>query len=153
MSIRCLDRLYVNGYVPTLQTPGQLCWYLRDHLGNPLPSPALFPPLHDRFTGAVAAFARQQGVPVVHFERGQRKDEVASQQRADRPLTDGVVFIGVAQEKMSSFKAQKRPGPQGGVHFDFSRQSVAVNHYYFYLHDLEWGPAFLKIDTYLPYPV
>jgi hypothetical protein len=153
LSIRCLDRLYVNGYLPTLQTPGQLCWYLRDHLGNPLPSPALFPPLHDRFTGAVAAFARQQGVPVVHFERGQRKDEVASQRRADRPLTDGVVFIGVAQEKMSSFKAQKRPGPQGGVQFDFSRQSVAVNHYYFYLHDLEWGPAFLKIGTYLPYPV
>jgi hypothetical protein len=59
----------------------------------------------------------------------------------------------VAQEKMSSFKAQKRVGPQGGVHFEFSRQPVAVNHYYFYVHDREWGPAFLKIGTYLPYPV
>jgi hypothetical protein len=153
LSIRCLDRLYVNGYVPTLQTPGQLCWFLRDHLGNPIPSPALFPPLHDRFTGAVAAFARREGVPVVPFERGQRKDELASQLRAERPTTDGVVFIGVAQEKMSSFKAQKRVGPQGGVHFDFSRQPVAVNHYYFYVHDPEWGPAFLKVGTYLPYPV
>jgi hypothetical protein len=153
LSIRCLDRLYVNGYLPTLQTPGQLCWFLRDHLGNPLPSPALFRPLHDRFTGAVADFARQQGVPILQFERGQRKDEVASQVRTERPTTDGVVFIGVAQEKMASFKAQKRPGPQGGVHFDFSRQTVAVNHYSFYLHDPEWGPAFLKIGTYLPYPV
>jgi len=153
LSIRCLDRLYVNGYVPTLQTPGQLCWYLRDHLGHPIPSPALFPPLHDRFTGAVAAFARREGVPVVPFERGQRKDDLASQLRAERSTTDGVVFIGVAQEKMSSFKAQKRVGPQGGVHFEFSRQPVAVNHYYFYVHDREWGPAFLKIGTYLPYPV
>jgi hypothetical protein len=25
--------------------------------------------------------------------------------------------------------------------FDFSRQSVAVNHYYFYVQDRDWGPA------------
>ena len=37
--------------------------------------------------------------------------------------------------------------------FDFSRQSVAVNHYYFYVQDPEWGPAFLKMGTYLPYPI
>src|SRR5262249_39561045 len=36
---------------------------------------------------------------------------------------------------------------------DFSRQPVAVNHYYFYVQDRDWGPAFLKIGTYLPYPV
>jgi hypothetical protein len=30
---------------------------------------------------------------------------------------------------------------------------VAVNHYYFYLQDREWGPAFVKIGTYVPYPV
>jgi hypothetical protein len=153
LSVRCLDRLYVNGYVPTLQTPGQLCWFLREHLGNLIPSPALFPPLHDRFTGAVAAFARQQGIPIVHFERGQRKDDLAGQLRTERPLADGVVFIGVAQEKMSSFRAQKRTGPQGGVHFAFTRQPVAVNHYYFYVQDPEWGPAFLKVGSYLPYPV
>ena len=28
-----------------------------------------------------------------------------------------------------------------------------MNHYYFYLQDREWGPAFLKVGTYLPYPV
>src|SRR5262249_15122685 len=39
------------------------------------------------------------------------------------------------------------------VSFDFSRQPVAVKHDYFYVHDRAWGPAFLKIGTYLPYPV
>ncbi len=68
-------------------------------------------------------------------------------------MEDGVVVTGVAQEKMRAFKAQKRSGPQGGVTFDFSRQSVAVNHYYFYVQDPEWGPAFLKLGTYLPYPI
>jgi len=28
--------------------------------------------------------------------------------------------------------------------FDFSRQSVAVNHYYFYLRDPDWGPTSIE---------
>src|SRR5215211_6104054 len=100
LSIRCLDRLSVTGYVPTLQTPGHLCWFWRDPLGNPIPSPALFPPLPERFTGAVAAFARQQGVPMVHFEWGPRQDDLASHLRRERPTRDGGVFIAVAHEKM-----------------------------------------------------
>jgi hypothetical protein len=64
-----------------------------------------------------------------------------------------VVFIGVAQERASAFKARKLTGSERGVLFEFSRQSVAVNHYYFSVQDREWGPAFVKVGTYLPYPV
>ena len=39
------------------------------------------------------------------------------------------------------------------VHFDFRRTSVYVNHYYIYLIDPEWGPAFIKICGYAPYAV
>jgi hypothetical protein len=153
LTVDCIDRLYLNGYVPTLQTSGQVCWFLRDHLGNPIPSPALLRPMHDRFVRDVATFADAGKIPVVHFERGQRKDDVAAAHRARFTGAEGVVFIGVAQERARSFKAQKLAGPEGGVHFDFSRQSVSVNHYYFYLQDREWGPAFVKVGTYLPYPV
>jgi hypothetical protein len=55
---------------------------------------------------------------------------------------EGVVFIGVAQEKASSFKCRKKTGPQGrhgGTSFNFSRQLVCVNQYYFYLQDQQWG--------------
>jgi hypothetical protein len=45
------------------------------------------------------------------------------------------VFIGVAQEKASSFKCQKKTGPQGGTSFNLSHQLVYVKHYYFYLQD------------------
>ena len=153
LTTTCIDRLYLNGYVPTLQTSGQLCTFLREHLGYPLPSPALFRPLHDRFVGAVKAFAERQAIPLIHFERGQRKDDVAARQRARFTGAEGVVFIGVAQEKASAFSGRKGRGPQGGVAFEFARRSVAVNHYYFYVHDPEWGPAFVKVGTYLPYPV
>jgi hypothetical protein len=153
LTVDCIDRLYLNGYVPTLQTAGQLCWFLRDHLGNPIPSPALLRPMHDRFVRDITTFADAGAIPIVHFERGRRKDDVAAEHRARFTGTDGVVFIGVAQERASAFKARKLYGPEGGVHFDFSRQSVSVNHYYFYLQDPEWGPAFVKVGTYLPYPV
>src|SRR5215216_2258072 len=73
LTVDCIDRLYLNGYVPTLQTSGQLCWYLKEHLGNPIPSPALLRPLHDRFVRDVTTFATSGGIPVVQFERGQRK--------------------------------------------------------------------------------
>jgi hypothetical protein len=43
--------------------------------------------------------------------------------------------------------------PPRAVHFSFSRQSVAVNQYYFDVHDAEWGPAFVKVGSYQPYPV
>lgn len=153
LSTRCLDRLYLHAYLPKLQTSGGLCYFLRDHLGYPIPSPALFTPMHDRLIAAIKTYAVTQDVPLIAFERGQRKDDVVAEHRARRPMDEGVVVIGVAQEKMRAFKAQKRFGPQGGVTFDFSRQSVAVNHYYFYVQDPEWGPAFLKLGTYLPYPI
>ena len=153
LTVRCLDRIYLQGYMPKLQTSGGLCYFLRDHLGHPIPSPALFRPMHDRFVNAVKAFAADGAAPLIEFESGQDKDAIVATHRARFFGHDGVVVIGVAQEKARAFKAHKRSGPQGGVTFDFTRQSVAVNHYYFYVQDPEWGPAFVKIGTYLPYPI
>ena len=152
LSITCVDRLYLNGYVPSLQTPGGLWGFLHEHLGKPIVSPALLRPLHDRFVQGVQQFAERNAVPVVHFERGQRKDDVAAGYRAKFDKPEGVVFIGVAQEKASSFKARKTVNGTL-VNFEFSRQPVAVNHYYFYVQDREWGPGFVKIGSYMPYPI
>jgi hypothetical protein len=153
LEVRCIDRLYLHAYMPKLQTSGGLCYFLHDHLGYPVPSPALLKPRHDRFVAAVQGFAATQRLDVVPFERGESKDERVAKDRARFTAHDGVVFIGVAQEKMRSFKAHRRQGQGRTPVFDFSRQSVAVNHYYFYVHDRDWGPAFLKVGTYLPYPV
>lgn len=154
LSVTCLDRLYVNGYVPSLQTPGQLYHFFHDHHGYPIVSPALFRPLHDRFVVSLKEFAEQHQVPIVSFERGQRKDDVAAAHRVRFDKPEGVVFIGVAQERAWSFKARKEKRESGeGVFFDFSRQPVSVNHYYFYVQDVQWGPAFVKVCTYLPYPI
>jgi hypothetical protein len=153
LTVRCLDRIYLQGYMPKLQTSGGLCYFLRDHLGHPIPSPALFRPMHDGFVNAIKAYAAEHAVPLIEFKSGQDKDAIVATYRAKFAAREGVVLIGVAQEKARAFKAHKRCGPRGGVTFDFTRQSVAVNHYYFYLQDPAWGPAFIKIGTYVPYPI
>jgi len=153
LEVRCIDRLYLHAYMPKLQTSGGLCYFLSDHLGYPIPSPALLKPMRDRLVAAVERFVARRAISVVEFESGQDKDAIANAHRARFTAREGVVLLGVAQEKLRAFKAHKRRGPQGGVTFDFSRQWVAVKQYYFYVHDRDWGPAFLKIGTYLPYPV
>ncbi|RJQ79666.1 hypothetical protein, partial [Amycolatopsis panacis] len=49
LDIQCLDRIYLNAYVPRLQTSAQVVAFLADHLGYPFPSPALFKQIGDRF--------------------------------------------------------------------------------------------------------
>ena len=41
LDVECFDRLYLNVYQPKLQTPGGIIYFLHDHRGNPIPSPAL----------------------------------------------------------------------------------------------------------------
>jgi len=153
LEVRCLDRLYLQAYMPKLQTSGGLCYFLHDYLGHPIPSPALLQPRHDAFVAAVERYAAQHQVPLISFDPRARKDDVVAPYRQAFTAREGVVVIGIAQEKAKSFKAAKRRTPTGSVAFDFSRQWVHVKHYYFYVQDREWGPGFLKVCTYLPYPV
>jgi hypothetical protein len=152
LEVDCVDRIYLNGYVPTLQMGGQLVNFLTKHLGNQIPSPALLGKRGAAFRQAVKDFAQENEIPMIKFRPGQRKDELAATYREKFSQKEGVVFIGVAQERAKSFKAQKKKkGPY--VIFDWSRQSVYVNHYYFYLQDVDFGPAFIKVCSYVPYAI
>src|SRR5579859_7118745 len=37
LDVECLDRIYLNGYVPNLQVPGQVVTFLTEHLATPSP--------------------------------------------------------------------------------------------------------------------
>ena len=50
------------------------------------------------------------------------------------------------------FRATKRTGAGGGIWFDFAKAERRVGVYYFYVLDPEFGPGFIKICTYFPYP-
>lgn len=152
LPVECYDRLYLNGYVPKLQMPGDLINFLVKHLGKPIPSPVLLGKMTRRFVQDVEAFVEREGIPVIPFKKKMSKDDIANELRKKDPRRDVVVFVGVAQEKAYAFKGSKR-SKGSGVHFDYSRQDVFVKHYYFYLDDEDFGPCFIKVCTYLPYPV
>lgn len=152
LTVDCLDRIYLNGYIPNLQVPGQLVNFLTKHHGNVIPSPILLGKIGEQFKQAMQEYAQKQEIPLVHFESGQRKDELAAEYRSKFNQAEGVVFIGVAQERAQSFKSTKaQRGPV--VSFEWSRQAVRVNHYYFYLQDADFGPAFIKVCSYVPYAI
>ena len=151
LAVRCIDRVYLHAYMPKLQTSGGLCYFLHDHLGHPIPSPALFRPMHDRFVDGGRAFAATRAFRPCPFEPGQSKDD----DRGRRPRA----IHRAARASSSSASRRRRCGPSrrtsGGprpaASASISRGSRSPSiTIYFYVHDRDWGPAFLKIGTYLP---
>jgi hypothetical protein len=157
LDLECLDRIYLNGYVPNLQVGGQVVTFLTQHLGNPVPSPALFGPIGDRFRQAVARFADQHAIPVVRFAKEQRKAEVMRPylEAAEQAGQPGVVAVGVAQEFQRVFTGYDRgrsDGQPGPPRYGFEKAERRVSCYYFYVWDDDFGPGFIKICAYFPYP-
>ena len=76
LDIECLDRVYLNAYVPILQSSGQVVAFMTQHLGLPIPSPALLEKIRQRFRRAVASFAEANDIPWVKFGKDDRKADV-----------------------------------------------------------------------------
>jgi hypothetical protein len=158
LDLECFDRIYLNGYVPNLQVGGQVVSFLTRHLGNPIPSPAILEKIGLRFRRAVTEFAADQDVPVIRFAKGERKLEVM------RPYLDrlagegraGVAAIGVAQEFQRVFTGSTyHPDAEGAglPRFGYAKADRRVTAYYFYLVDEVFGPGFVKVCAYFPYPM
>jgi hypothetical protein len=79
LSVEAIDRMYLNVYVPRLQTEQGIAGSFRDHRRQPLPSATLMSPISRGFVAALEAFAARHGLPLVQFSQGQRKDEVMAE--------------------------------------------------------------------------
>jgi hypothetical protein len=155
LDIECLDRIYLNAYVPILQSSGQVVAFMTQHLGMPIPSPALMEKIGTRFRSAVESFAASNGIPWVRFAKGDRKIDVM-QPHLDRQAAtgrSGVAAIGVAQEFQRVWAAYQRDTAPGlAPQYTFAKADRRVTCYYFYLWDEDFGSAFIKVCAYFPYP-
>jgi hypothetical protein len=99
LDLECFDRIYLNGWVPTLQVPGQVVSFLTQHGGSPIPSPAILERIGLRCRKAVTEFAAEGDIPVIRFAKGDRKLEVMRPHldRLARAGGTGVAAIGVAR--------------------------------------------------------
>ena len=102
LDLHCLDRIYLNAYVPNLQVSGQVVTFMRDHLGMVIPSPAVMEKMGTRFRQAVTTFAETHDIPMVRFKKGDRHIDLM-EPYLKKATAPGVVAIGVAQEFQSVF--------------------------------------------------
>src|SRR5712671_7880256 len=156
LDISCPDRLYLNGYVARLQTPGGVIYFFRDHRGRPIVSPALFEPIGEKFRRDIKDWAQASGIPLIRFAAGDRKAEVMAPylEAAATAGRSQVVAVGCAQEFQLVWTARKRDTDPGGCpQFSFTKEQRRVSVFYVYIFDEQMGGGFIKICTYFPYPV
>jgi hypothetical protein len=156
-TVRSVDRIFVQGYVPKLQSVGQVCTFLHQQRGYHIPSSAAFGRIGEAYVAAIHRWADDGDIPVRRFNRGENKEEIArplieAAAKANRP---GVVLVGTGQEKSSVWRSWKAKGQEHAAHphMEWGRQMAFVNHFYLYLWDAEWGGAFVKTNAYAPWPV
>ena len=75
LTLECVDRMYLNVYVPLLQAGAGVAHFFRKMHGRPVPSSALMAPMTQRFVEAIKRYAERNGLDIVSFRRGERKDE------------------------------------------------------------------------------
>lgn len=158
LTCRCVDRIFLQAYVPKLQSVGWVCQFLRWQRGFVIPSSAAFGKIGDEYVREVHRYAEANHIPVIHFGKGDNKEAIA------RPLIDAaaaeggtgrVVLVGIAQEKSPVWRSWKAKGQEHAPHphMQWGRQMAFINHFYFYLWDPDWGGAFWKTNAYAPYPI
>ena len=155
LDLQCLDWLYLHGYLVQLQVGGQVIQFL-SHRGYPVPSPACLQQIGDAFRRRVASFAEANHIPVVTLKAADRNIEMM-QPYLNKAAATGrsqVAAIGVAQEMQRVLISRQRPTDPGKCpQFSFGKKDRRVTVYYFYLWDASFGPAFIKVCTYCPWPM
>jgi hypothetical protein len=137
--IDCVDRMYCNVYVPQLQYAAGLVGYVHRQLALPIASTAPLARITEALDKAVHRFARDHRLPWVDFAKGQRKDDVMHEHLARFTGTEGVLFVGRAQEKTKLFRTEKRRDANGDSYPRIVASTGLVNHFYL--------PAWTPIST------
>jgi len=149
LTCRSVDRIFLQAYVPKLQSVGGVCQFLYWQKGFGIPSSAAFGKIGDAYVAEVHRWAKANAIPVRRFVKGENKEEIARPliEAAEREGGDGrVVLIGIAQEKTPVWRSWKAKGQEHAAHphMEWARQMAFVNHFYFYLWDPDWGGVFWK---------
>ncbi|HTV82278.1 MAG TPA: hypothetical protein VME18_06475 [Acidobacteriaceae bacterium] len=147
-----VDRVYVSVYMPEMQCVPGVVRFFRTHRGQAWASSSLMGPMSRHFVAAMEQFIEREGIEVMRFRRGERKDDVLEERLRKFPAAEEIVFIGKAQEKVAVFRTGKRRNPRTGQSYPWiAKSSAPVNQYYVYPVDRDFRPFFLKLWTYFAY--
>ncbi len=151
LELECIDRMYLNAYVPKLTSAAGVAGFFRGYLGHRFASTKDAAAMTDRFIRNIRDFLEREDIPLVRFHKGQRKDDIFQQRLRKFKPAEGVVFVGVAQEKARVPRTVRKHFGQGGTIPWIDYSTAMVNVYYFYCVDEDFGPFFIKFCSYFPY--
>ena len=110
-------------------------------------------PITQRFVNAIKSYAACNGIDLVSFRRGERKDDRT--QEYLRQVARGrrrALHRQRRRRRRACCALERRRRPSSGATYAWLVDSTAmVNHYYFYVFDDDFGPFFLKFCSYFPY--
>jgi len=151
LELECIDRMYLNAYVPKLTSEGGIAAFCRGYLGHRFASTKQAVAMTQAFVKSIEAFLQREGLELIRFQKGQRKDDVLQQKLRRFKKQEGVIFVGVAQEKVRVPRTTRKACLGGGTIPWIIYSTAMVNVYYFYCRDQDFGPFFLKFCSYFPY--
>jgi hypothetical protein len=76
LEVGSIDRMYLNVYVPQLQAVEGTLKFIRIHRGHKVASTHMVEPITRQFVGSIEWFAKDNRIPLILFEKGQRKDDL-----------------------------------------------------------------------------
>jgi hypothetical protein len=155
--IESIDRMLLHLYQPRLQYAQGVSNFFVGNRGHKYASSVLMKPITDLFVANIHSYIHSTGLSLVHFRKGERKDDIAQRYLAKATprgglAPEGVLFVGRAQEKTWVWSTQMRRNPVTGARYAWLVKDTAlVNHFYFYCVDDDFGPFFIRFSSYFPY--
>jgi hypothetical protein len=146
----CVDRIVLNAYFPLAQSPGgfRTWWRLLTGGDETLDNTHLMR-FAGRFSRRVRAFANKTGIPLIHCQRGQRKQQISAQYLPTDPAFSGVfcILVGRMQGPVWEVKTFKN----GTINIRKKDPMPYVNHYFFHIMDPEWGHVIVRLCPHPPF--
>jgi hypothetical protein len=81
LTCRCVDRIFLQAYVPKLQTVGWVCQFLNRQRGFVIPSLAAFGKIGAVYVAEVHRWAEANDVPVIYFKKGENRSSTSRRAR------------------------------------------------------------------------
>jgi hypothetical protein len=148
----CVDRIVLNGYFPLGQQGGGFRTWWRHLTGSDETlDESHLQRLAGRFSRRVHAWAKKQGLPLIHCAPGQRKHELAEPYLPRDPEQSGLFLILVAKAPALVWEVQH--SKSGVPHLQRKTPWPFVNHYHFHLIDPDWGHVTIKMSGHPPFGI
>jgi hypothetical protein len=144
----CVDRIVLNAYFILAQSPGGFrTWWRQLNGGDEDLDNTHLMRFAGRFSRRIHAYAKKQGIPLIHSKRGEDKHQLAEEHIPKDPAFRGVFCILAALAPMPVFQVQRS---NKGI-TNIKTKISYVTHYSFHIMDPEWGHLTIKLCPHPPF--